>query len=651
MNNSYQMSAPIPQPRDGESSLSGSEVDSHAHSAYSTRSRTSMFGSDVIHHTPKMTEMDDTVEKTFLPRRTRSFPLPYLAIFLLAVLSFLGSAIGPVTLFLFLDEAPLWAKVSFAAVSGLIALMSLPTWLTLLFWRPPIVRDVHFSPQPVDIILTTYREDLDEIAGTLAAIMNIRYQGVLTIFVLDDASRDDVASLCSEVNDAGKFPVVHVSRLTNKGKKGGNINNWLSNVDSDAEFFITLDCDMRPFPNICNALLSHYFSFDDVTQRKIGFLQSPQFYRNYRPGRDAYDVLLLHFIKTIMPCLDTLNTVPYIGTSALWKREAIVQAGGFIEIHATEDVVTGCQVHRTKNPYGENYISKYVPIPVAAGLSPRSLPELMDQRSRWNAGLVEMTLYHNLFLFSKGLRPMQRIAYFSTCGGWIANLLMYSAVVSGTLFANAYVIYTAVTGSVGSTTPLWSIGVTVSFLIPFIAWLLLPGCSMGARIRGVQMAFVYLPTQLVGLLYCMGLPVSIQAASDSNGERRWHRHFWMHGVVYFAVLGSGLAALVLQWSNGGRNFAPYLQVILLILAWTAALWPIVKSLKDYRSEEDPMWLELESGRNELIATPVFSSLDTTAIEQMKELLVKMVQRNGTGADLSVSSRMPQPLQSEPEGHV
>jgi hypothetical protein len=154
------------------------------------------------------------------------------------------------------------------------------------------------------------------------------------------------------------------------------------------------------------------------------------------------------------------------------------------------------------------------------------------------------------------------------------------------------------------------------------------------------MATVFTTTQLVGLLYCLGFPVSIQAAADSKGERRWHPHFWFHGIVYLSVLGSGVAALALQWNNGGRNFAPYLQVLLLIAAWTVMLWPIVKSLNDYRSEEHPRWLELEQGRNKLISSPIFSTLETTAVEQMKETLVNRVETDRRGSSVSPSVSTP-----------
>lgn len=596
------------------------------------------------------TGIDETISSAFLDK-TYFPPCTFLSIAILAILSIGATAAAPLCLFLFADDIVIWAKIVFAAISGMFILTALPTWMVLLFWRRPEVQTTHFVPPPVDIVLTTYKEHIDEVAGSLAACVNIDYTGQLNIYVLDDAGRSDVAALCEEIGTKQnrKYPVHHVVRSTNKGRKGGNLNNWLETIPQTADFFITLDCDMRPFPNMCNVLFSHYYSLDLATQRKTAFLQSPQFFRNYRPANDGFDVCLMHFVKTVLPSLDALSTVPYIGTSALWKREALVRAGGFIDSHATEDVVTGCEVHRTKNIDGEPYISKYVPVPVSAGLSPRSLPELIDQRVRWNVGLVQMTAYHKFFLFAKGLGPMQRIAYLATCGGWIGSLLLYLTVLGGTLFTNGFLTWSAIVKPEVNISGAWGVAFAASFLVPFLVWLCLPGTTILSRIRGIQMATVFMTTQLVGLFYCLGVPVSVTTAAEGQGERRWHSHFWIHGFSYFAVVGSGIAALVAQWQGNVRELAAYLQVLFLIASWTWSLWPILKSLRSFQSEEQPMWLELESGRSTLFDRPVFSSLDTTAIGQMKELMVTLVDR--IDEQEKASSRNSSLLQTDASGTI
>jgi hypothetical protein len=323
--------------------------------------------------------------------------------------------------------------------------------------------------------------------------------------------------------------------------------------------------------------------------------------------------------------MDTLSTVPYIGTSAMWRRDAIERAGGFVEEHATEDVVTGCNVHQTDNEFGERYISKLLPVPVAAGLSPRTLPELMDQRTRWSVGLVQMAAYHRMFLFCRGLSPIQRIAYFATCGGWISYLLSYLLVLVGTIFTNVSTAWFGATGQVDEITPIWCVAVILSVVLQPVIFLLLPGASVLSRLRGIQMGFVYTSTQLVGLLQTLGLRVSIRHASDSKGAR-WHGHFWMHLSVYAMVIGSGVTAIVMQARAGGRNAAPYVQVGLLMVTWTFVFWPICLSLFGYQAQENIIWLGLEEGRADLFEEPVFAASDRAALEQMKKLVIRLAQR-------------------------
>lgn len=573
-------------------------------------------------------DMDETLEGAFSkpsPHRRRRLSCPALRVALIA-LGALGAMTAPsLLLFLYAPDTPRWVKVAIAAISGGVGVLSLPTWVVLLAWREKAVGVVDgvLEVPDVDICVTTYTESLDEIAGTVAAAQNVRYSGKVHVYILDDKDRGDVAEMCAGMRDGG-FPVVHVTRESNKGKKGGNLNNYLS-LPRTADFFVTLDCDMRPFPNMLQLLMSHFYSHDEATRRRIAFIQSPQFFRNYARKKDVFDICSMHFIQTILPCMDTLSLVPYIGTSALWRREALERAGGFVETHATEDVVTGCNVHQTDNPGGERYISKLLPVPIAAGLSPRTLPELLDQRTRWSVGLVQMAIYQRFFIFNTNLRPMQRLAYLATCGGWISYLLTYLLVLGGTLFSNLATAWFGAKGLVDNMAPMWCVGVLLSVLAQPALFLLLPGASVRSRLRGVQMGFIYTSTQLVGLLQVFGVRVSIRHASDSEGAR-WHSHFALHIATYLLVLASSAAAFVMQARAGARNVAPYLQVALLLATWTFVLWPIVLSLRGESADEDLMWLELEDGRVDLFEEPVFAGSDAAAFEQVKKLVLRLTQR-------------------------
>lgn len=528
------------------------------------------------------------------------------------------------------EGLPRWVKGATAGIAAGMAVLAVPSWALLLFWRRgvPWQGECEGEPVDVDVVVTTYTEHLDEVAGTLAAIQNMEYDGRVNVYVLDDKGRADVAELCASVRKGcggAPYPVHHVTRPTNAGRKGGNLNNFLRRPRT-AHFFVTLDCDMRPFPHMLTALLAHLHAHDAATRRRIAFIQAPQFFRNYSAANDPFDLCSMHFVRSVLPAMDTLSLVPYIGTCALWRRDALEAAGGFVEGHATEDVVTGCNVHQTDNPDGERYISKFFPVPVAAGLSPRTLPELMDQRTRWSVGLVQMAVYHRFFLFCRRLSLVQRLAYLATCGGWLSYLPAYVLVLGGTLFTNAAIAWFGAVGRVDAISPLWCIGVTLSVLAQPALFLLLPGASVMSRLHGIQMGFVFTITQFVGLLRAAGLPVSpIRHASDSSGAR-WHPQFWVHAATYALIVGSGSVAIVFQALAGARNVAPYLQVALLLATWTFLFWPIVTSLRGYSADEDLMWLELEAGRADLFEEPVFSAVDSAAFEQMKKLVFRLTQR-------------------------
>lgn len=153
----------------------------------------------------------------------------------------------------------------------------------------------------------------------------------------------------------------------------------------------------------------------------------------------------------------TLYLVPYIGTSTMWNHDALEEAGGFFETHATENVVTGCNVHQTDKEFDERYISKLLLVPDVAGISPRTLLQLMDQHTRWSLGLVEMASYQRLFkrkfLSQNNLILMKLVAYLATCGGWTSYLLSYFLVLSGTLFASVSTAWFGAVGRVNNIKP------------------------------------------------------------------------------------------------------------------------------------------------------------------------------------------------------
>mmetsp|Transcript_3530 Transcript_3530/g.8453 ORF Transcript_3530/g.8453 Transcript_3530/m.8453 type:complete len:495 (+) Transcript_3530:310-1794(+) len=478
----------------------------------------------------------------------------------------------------------------------------------MLRWSPPLNPpaeiDLENDNLPgVDIVITTYKEDIDEIAGTVNAALDIEWP-YAHIYVLDDADREDVAVLCS--SSSGRHRLTHITRCCNDGRKGGNINHWLKLRHDPNPYFITLDADMRPFPHCVQYFFSFIETLDMEEKEMLGFVQTPQFFRNYAADGDVFDVCNMHFIKTIAPAMSKMKTMPYVGTGALWNRQAITKSGYFFENHATEDVVTGCRVHR------ERFNSYFLAQPIAAGISPRTLPQLIDQHIRWDTGLVQMTFYHRFFLFARGLKWRQRLAYLGTCGGWIFSLIHYTTIVGTTLVAN---ITIAIHPAPFSWTHLASIPL---FLVGFCAWLLNPGASMMQRYRGLRMSFVYWPGTLVALWNAISRK-RVKTSSESRRER-FHPVMVFHVLVLAALVGSSIFAITTL------NPIACVQGGVCIVVWLLIAWPIFVSILGGANHEATQWTEDEQNRPNLNFQTFSNEDEKRALVQMKQALVEIQKR-------------------------
>ena len=85
------------------------------------------------------------------------------------------------------------------------------------------------------------------------------------------------------------------------------------------------------------------------------------------------------FYDVIQPAKNRWNSAFFVGTSAVLRRSALDEIGGFATGTATEDIHTSLRLH------ARGWRSLYVPEPLAFGLEAESLREFHKQRVRWAA--------------------------------------------------------------------------------------------------------------------------------------------------------------------------------------------------------------------------------------------------------------------------
>ncbi len=258
----------------------------------------------------------------------------------------------------------------------------------------------------IDVLICTYNEPLYLLEMTMAAALNLDYpKDRCNVYICDDGHREELRRLCQ------RYGIHYLSREGNEGAKAGNINYALTKINGD--LFAVLDADMIPKQSFLKRTVGYFHD------PNMAFVQTPQVYYN----QDVYQYHLRKripneqdfFMRDIQSARASKGAVLHVGTNALFRREAVMQIGGYPTCSITEDMAVGMLLQE------KGYDSLLINEELVFGLSATTLPELVKQRDRWCRGNLQV-LRHLNPLFSKGLTFSQRIAYLDGVFYWFANL-------------------------------------------------------------------------------------------------------------------------------------------------------------------------------------------------------------------------------------
>ncbi|MFF4098327.1 glycosyltransferase family 2 protein [Streptomyces sp. NPDC001903] len=261
-----------------------------------------------------------------------------------------------------------------------------------------VARDpVPVPPEPGTKVafLTTYvpgKEPLAMVRGTLLGAVALRHDGPLDVWLLDEGDDPEVRALCAELG------VRHFTRKgiagwnTRKGPhrartKHGNYNAWLVAHGDDYEFFASVDTDHVPLANFLERMLGYFRDPD------IAFVVGPQVYGNYTGAvTKAAESQQYLFHALIQRAGNRYGAPMFVGTNNAVRISALKQAGGLYD-SLTEDMATGFELHRRRNPAtGRFWRSVYTPDVLAVGEGPASWTDFFTQQLRWSRGTYETLL-------------------------------------------------------------------------------------------------------------------------------------------------------------------------------------------------------------------------------------------------------------------
>ncbi|MEM6959195.1 MAG: glycosyltransferase family 2 protein, partial [Myxococcota bacterium] len=202
------------------------------------------------------------------------------------------------------------------------------------------------------------------------------------IHVLDDSTDETVQIARAKVDELCErgFDAVYRHRTDRTGFKAGALEEGLK--DAKGELVMVFDADFVPTPSIVRDLV-HYF-----TKPKIGMVQA-------RWGHINRDYSVLTKIQSMM--LDGHFVIEHIarnrsgryfnfnGTAGIWRKETIVDAGGWEHDTVTEDMDLSFRAQMK----GWEFI--YVPEAIAPAELPCEMNSFKTQQFRWAKGSAQTT--------------------------------------------------------------------------------------------------------------------------------------------------------------------------------------------------------------------------------------------------------------------
>jgi cellulose synthase (UDP-forming) len=250
----------------------------------------------------------------------------------------------------------------------------------------------------VDVFLPVCGEPPEVLANTWRYVQRMRrhYPGRVDVHVLDDSPTPGLARA------ALRHGFVYQRRL-NRGwyKKAGNLRYAYRR--SAGELILVLDADFAPRHDLLDELVPYL-----VTDRTLGIVQSPQFFRVetgqgwLQRGAGAVQEL---FYRLIQVSRQQHGAAICVGSCALYRRAALDAIGGSTLIEHSEDVHTGFDMRR------RGWGLRYVPIPLAAGLCPADLRSFFTQQYRWCTG--SMSLLGSTKFWNTRMPARARLSYLS----------------------------------------------------------------------------------------------------------------------------------------------------------------------------------------------------------------------------------------------
>lgn len=222
-------------------------------------------------------------------------------------------------------------------------------------------------------------------------------------------------------------------RTDRRGFKGGALNDGLHRFERPVDLVAIVDSDYLVEPAFLRRTVPLF------RYPKVGFVQTPQGYRNVREGGVTrwYELADAYFYRVVQPVRARYQSLIFCGTMGVLRRAALEDAGGWSMECVTEDA------ELTMRLLAHQWEGRYLPENLGAGLAPDLMSAVRSQQRRWAFGGVQMLRLNRKLLLSRRMTIRQRFDFFTTGLFWFDGLFLVgiAGLIAGFVVASWFGIF------------------------------------------------------------------------------------------------------------------------------------------------------------------------------------------------------------------
>ncbi len=239
------------------------------------------------------------------------------------------------------------------------------------------VRPISTRTPRVAVIVPCWNEETT-VKGTVDSLLALDYpKELLSIILVNDGSTDGTGAVMDSYAGNPQVTVLH----TENGGKHAAINNGIE-IAKDAELIGCLDADSFVSPE---ALREMIVCFDDPQVAAATPAMSVSRPKNLIERMQNAEFIMGIALRHILAVVNGLYVTP--GPFSVYRRDVLVELGGFRFGHQTEDMEMALRMQRAGYKIDSATRARVYTT------APRSVPALVKQRTRWTSGFLRNMLY------------------------------------------------------------------------------------------------------------------------------------------------------------------------------------------------------------------------------------------------------------------